>query len=954
MVWKSSGSAVTLLVASITAHAYDVQRISTVEDPQIVLTQGNADAARCVIADDGGVIGFLSGATNLAVNDQNGRIDAWMDVGSGVVRISRASGGGESPMDTEAVAVSADGQFVAFRVSFDANVELSTEWGRIYRLNRSNGNLVIVADYAPPAPGTRPQLAISDDGRYVAYTSSFAVVPARTGNRVYRHDVQTGSTVLVDVDSGVAGQVGDVGRIAMDATGNLVAFDSDESDLVANDTNGERDVFVRDIAAGSTVRASRRSNGAQANGASELADLSDDGAFVLFSSLATNLDSQVVDTNALRDVFRHNLGNGNTRRASLDENGQEFAYASTDGALSADGQFAWLISFRDNSRAQLWRKNMNNEVMLQVTNTAGFVSSVDVDDAGSSACFIASERSTDLSAGDGNARDDVYRASIGAGATVTIAREGQAATTIPARVLADDLRLIGIDDAGRTALVIARSPQFDADTYADLAQRDEQRAYLVDTATEAVSAPCRSASGTHTNGDCELAAVSGDGRYVFFSSDGSNVHPDVPDAPVNWNQIYRRDLVTGALTYVTRSAAGGVASNGATGATAIAVDADGSRAVFHSASAELVAGDTNNVTDVFLWDAVAGITRINLRADGTQATVAPADRPYISGDGEWVVFAHGAGNLVAGDTNGVVDLFLYRVSTGALSRIAQPAAQTTELSRALDFSRDGEWLAFRSGAPEYVDPSASDIFLWRRSVNQILPLANDLAAGHQYREPVAFIRDDSGVFFGVDIDPSPTATEIVVNRRYFAQFPMRTVLSLPATPSSDLRRYAIGGAMFVASDQNAYLTYNWPLNVFDNNRRFDAGRLLSGYGVAEFGTSSVAVQEGAGTLTVQVIRRNGQAFDADVLAVPVNGSATNGSDFIAIPGGQVASWPDGTSGPVPVTIDIVDDAIIEPAESFTITLQNYSVVGPGAITTLTVNIIDNDSPLFANGFEPSP
>ncbi len=951
MSMRPVGTAALLLAACTSVVAYDLQRLSQVEDPQILGTQGNADASRCVISDDAAVIGFLSGATNLAVTDQNGRVDAFVDTGPGLTRVSRAELGGESPLDTESVAISADGQFVAFRIGVDLSVQASSEWGRIYRLNRNNGNLVIVADYAPASGTARPELAISDDGRFVAFTTSSMLAPGRVGTHVFRFDAQTDATILVDVDIPVAGQNGNVGRIAMDASGNLIAFDSDESDLVANDTNGERDVFVRDIGAGTTTRVSKRSNGAQANGASELADVSNDGVFVLFSSLATNLDSQSADANNHRDVFRHNIGNGNTRRASLDENGLEFPYDSIDGALSGDGQFAWLISYRNGSRPQLWRKNMNNDAMLQVTNSVGSVSQVDVDVAGTSACFVASERSTDLTSGDVNARDDVYRATISGGATVAIVREGQPVTAISARVLADDIRLVGLDDDGSTAVVQAKSPQFDADTLADLAQRDEYRAYLIDTATGAVDAPCRSADGTHTNGDCDVAAISGNGRFVFFSSDGSNLHPDVPDAPVNWNQLYRRDLQTGALSYITRDTLGGVATNGATGTTAIAVDNAGSRAVFVSFSDELVANDNNNQPDVFLWDASTGATRINLRANGTEANAAPYDRPFISGDGEWIVFAHAADNLIAGDTNGKIDLFLYQVSTGTLSRIAQPATQSTDLSRALDFSRDGEWLAFRSAAPEFGDPSNSDLFLWRRSTGLISALANDLLPGHRYTEPVAFIRDSSGLFFGVDSDPSPTADSITLNRRYFALFPMLPAAAVPATPATDLRRYALGGTMFVANDQSAYVSYNWPLSVLDNNRRNDVGRVLSGFGVAEFASASIDVAEGAGSLSLNVFRRNGQAFDASVYAVPANGTAINGSDFNALPTGLFAVWLDGTAGPSASTINILDDNIAEPTESFSFTLQDYDVVGPGAITTLTVNIIDDDGPLFADGFE---
>lgn len=941
------------LCVAATGNAYDLERIGIVEDPQILGRQGNADADACAMLDDGSLIGFLSGATNLVAGDQNGRVDAMLDTGSSLERISRSIAGGEATLDARAIAISSNGQFVAFRLDFDPDVLAATEWGRIYRLNRNNGNLLMVADYAPVAPGTRATLAISDDGRYVAYASNFAVVAARPGNRVFRFDAQSGNTVLVDVDTGAAGQNGNAGGVAMDANGDLVAFDSDEADLVGSDTNGVRDVFVRDLAAGTTTRVSRRNNGTQGNGASELADFSDDGNSVLFSSDATNLDSLVADANALRDVFRFNFGSGNTRRVSLDENGQQMAYASIGGAVSGDGQFVWLISYRNGNRPQLWRKNMATEAMLQITDSAGSVSQVDADDAGTGACFIASYRSTDLASGDSNARNDVYRAGVSPGQVVTIAREGQADATIDAHVLAEDMKLTGIDDAGLTAVVLAKSPQFDADTFADLSLRNEYRAYLIDTRTRAVDAPCRNASGTHTNGDCTVAAISGNGRYVFFASDGSNLHADVPDAPVNWSQIYRRDLQTGAVTYVTRSAAGGVATNGASGTSAIAVDEDGDRAVFFSSSDELVANDTNGVADVFLWDATTGISRISLRSNGSQATTSPYDRPFISGNGGLVVFAHADGGLVAGDTNNTVDLFLYDVASGTHSRIAQPTMQTTLVSRALDFSRDGEWLALKSAAGEFNDPSGSDLFLWRRSTNQLLELANDLVPGDQYSEPVAFMRNNFGLVFGVDSDPSPSAATITLNRRYFSLFPMTPVFDVPATPSPDLRTYALGDSMAVAADENAYVTANWPLDTSDNNRRDDIGLLQSGYGVAEFPAATVNVGEAAGTLDFEVLRRFGQAFDASVYAVAVNGTAVGGSDFNAPVGGVFAAWLDGTAGASPGSIQIIDDGTPEPTQSFTLTLQDYSVVTPGAITALTVNIIDDDGSdlIFTDGFD---
>ncbi|MBK6434831.1 MAG: hypothetical protein IPF83_02500 [Rhodanobacteraceae bacterium] len=943
MLLRTITSTVLILAATAT-QAYDIRRISAVENPLILGTQGNADASRCVINDDASLIGFLSGATNLIVGDQNGKIDAFLDIGNGVTRLSRGGTGAESPMGAASLAVSADGQFVVFRLEFDVDVAISNDWDDIYRLNRNNGALLKVADSAQLAFGYEPQLAISDDGRFVAYTALDL-----GDNHVFRFDAQTTTTVQVDVDLGVAGQFGDAERIAMDATGNLIAFDSDEADLVASDSNGVRDVFVRDINAGTTTRVSKRSNGAQANDSSELSDLSDDGTYVLFSSLATNLDNTVPDVNGKRDLFRHNLGNGNTRRASLDENGAEFAYDTIDGGLSGDGQFVWLISYRNNNRPQLWRKNMATDAMLQVTSGNSAVSQVNVDLAGTNACFIDSKVAVDLSANDLNGRDDVYRATISPGQIVTIAREGEAATPIPAAVLADaNIRLLGIDDAGDTTVVAARPPQLDSETFPNLAPSNNFHAYLIDTASNAVDSPCRNANGDHTNGSCDVAALSGDGRYVFFVSDGINIHPD---STVNRAELYRRDRQTGAVTFISRNTLGGVPDSGVDRLLSLAVSSNGNRVVFKSFATDLVSGDTNALSDLFLWDAVTGVRRISQHNNGTQANDLPYDRPYISGDGRYVVFAHEASNLVDGDSNGTVDLFLYDALLSTLERIAQPGVETTAVSRVLDFDRNGEWLGFFSAAVEYDgnDPGDSNLFRWQRSTGQVTPIATGLQAGEQFTQPVALLRDGTGVYFGIDTDPLPTIASIVLHRQFFASGAPQPILTIP-TQADDVQRYKVE-SMFVADDLSAYVAYNWPLNVIDNNRLDDIGKLLSGYGVAEFGTATVDVPENAGTVNFSVFRREGQAYDASVYAVPANGTAINGSDFNAAPTGLFASWLDGTSGAFPSSFSIVDDSLTEPTETFTLILSNYSVVGPGAITTLTVHIIDNDGPLFLDGFE---
>src|SRR6185295_18074399 len=103
--------------------------------------------------------------------------------------------------------------------------------------------------------------------------------------------------------------------------GRFVVFDSQATNLVAGDTNGFADCFVRDTQTGSTVRVSVDSSGNQSNGDSGTAWASANGRYVLFDSNATNLVSG--DTNGASDVFLKDLQTGSVTRVSTDSSGTQ-------------------------------------------------------------------------------------------------------------------------------------------------------------------------------------------------------------------------------------------------------------------------------------------------------------------------------------------------------------------------------------------------------------------------------------------------------------------------------------------------------------------------------------------------------------------------------------------------------------------------------------------------------
>ena len=125
-----------------------------------------------------------------------------------------------------------------------------------------------------------------------------------------------------------------------------MAFESSATNLVPGDSNGFRDVFVRDLASGTTTLVSRSSAGAQGNNTSQLAAAPANGRYVVFMSVASNLVSG--DNNTAPDIFIHDRASGQTDRVSLAIVGGEVNAASLEPSVSADGRYVAFRSFASN------------------------------------------------------------------------------------------------------------------------------------------------------------------------------------------------------------------------------------------------------------------------------------------------------------------------------------------------------------------------------------------------------------------------------------------------------------------------------------------------------------------------------------------------------------------------------------------------------------------------------
>ncbi len=174
----------------------------------------------------------------------------------------------------------------------------------------------------------------------LAVQNFHAYVKDRTGRGLTRVSLMDGGTANCDGSH----QSSNSGGVQISADGNVAAFHSACVFTLSagTDTNGVQDVLVRNISATSTTRVSVASDGTEANGASGVLGLSDDGNLVLFWSDATNL--VVDDTNGARDLFVRDVAAGTTVRVSLGAGYEELAAGVVDGAMSRDGAFIAFVS----------------------------------------------------------------------------------------------------------------------------------------------------------------------------------------------------------------------------------------------------------------------------------------------------------------------------------------------------------------------------------------------------------------------------------------------------------------------------------------------------------------------------------------------------------------------------------------------------------------------------------
>jgi Tol biopolymer transport system component len=342
--------AAALLAAFATAAgASEIERASV----SSAEAQANRYSFETSISSDGRFIAFGSNATNLVAGDLNAVSDVFVRdrIAGSTERVTVGGAGVESNAASSESSISADGRFVAY-TSAASNLVPGDRNGATDAFVRDRAlrrtNRVSVGAGGAEANGVSSLCSISADARFVVFASTATnLVPGDSNGArdIFVRDRVLGTTERVSVSAAGAAGNASSGQPYVSADGRFVSFTSKASNLVPSDTNGVADVFVRDRAEGTTRRISVRSSGAQANGPSSESSLSGDGRFVVFQSLASTLVAG--DANTRSDVFVHDRATHATTRVNVSSDEVEADGSSLLGeqlGISADGRLVVFAS----------------------------------------------------------------------------------------------------------------------------------------------------------------------------------------------------------------------------------------------------------------------------------------------------------------------------------------------------------------------------------------------------------------------------------------------------------------------------------------------------------------------------------------------------------------------------------------------------------------------------------
>ncbi len=477
--------------------------------------------------------------------------------------------------------------------------------------------------------------ALNEDGRYIAYL----YMTTQQIGEIRLWDTLLGTSQVVSTDAfGRQRLVTAPTSLIVSNTGTQIVFSASDGNpshpWIPGDTNQFDDVFLRVIDEGKTIGLTV-GPGTLNNEAAGSVHTNRDGSITVFASPASNLVPN--DTNGVSDIFIR-FADGSLRRIMTHVGGEPNG-PSYDPKISSDGNWVVFRSYATNMTpeggngfSQVYLYSIaTNQLWLVSRSTAGQPGNGDSQSpsVARDGLFVAfASSASNLVLGDGNNDADIFVYSRSDGRLSRIApRTPDGEANDPNGPSGDPV----ISDDGRWIAFGSSASNY---VLGDTNGTDD--IFVYDRTTRRFTRITK--AGTQLNGASYQPSISGDGRYVAFASQATNLDPrDTDSLP----DIYVWDRNTGTLTLASVNSFGQRAN---LGGRRPSISLNGTRVAFESDATNLMPLDGTPDTDIFVYDATTGwVYPVSTR--GSTPGEAPSFFPVISGDGRAVVFQTTATNL---------------------------------------------------------------------------------------------------------------------------------------------------------------------------------------------------------------------------------------------------------------------------------------------------------------------
>jgi hypothetical protein len=470
--------------------------------------------------------------------------------------------------------------------------------------------------------------ALSADGSVAAFESAGLL----NDNRhltcdVFAYNTVSNATVLISahhpaLPSQTPDGISGFTSFSVSSNGQFVAFYSDADDLVPNDTNATRDVFVRALVPGTNALVSVNTNGVSGDYLSTDPAISGDGRYVAFTSSADDLVPG--DANDAQDVFVRDLQTGTTTLVSVSTNGVNPGNGdSFSPIISSDGRYVLFHSLASNLAAGSFGSGIENLFFrdLQTATTyeltSGGVNTAAMTPDGHWVTFIG-----------------VATGIPGTALYVWNSQSAALTYTNSVIISSSTFPLVSISPNGQELAYLAGSPL--NLSFVNLASNTVTTINLIGTFL------------THAG-----LQFTSDGRFLTYAGQIS---------PYTTQNTYRYDFQTGTNQLISQNFNVTGAGNGDSDSPAISPD--GRWVAFRSVATNLIPGDTNNVAELFIYDTSNNATiLVSVNAAGNAVADDRSLKPVFSADGQSLLFQSWASDVSSNDFNNGCDLFALDVAT---------------------------------------------------------------------------------------------------------------------------------------------------------------------------------------------------------------------------------------------------------------------------------------------------